>query len=168
MVIRSTFLFSHPNRDIKTDDPVIISYLAFNSKTKISSDSLCPTILILSHPTLQINIKKVKMRIVVCLNRFSLRSKTQETLKLMVNIWQLHKASWYRIQRTDLQHVHDERTNLRKLLGMSPSQNNVSNILFDPTLILHDRSTKQIPSSHPYCSVLTLSYNLIALGYRPI
>ena len=38
MVIRSTFLFSHWNRKSKTDDPVIISSLAFNSETKISSD----------------------------------------------------------------------------------------------------------------------------------
>ena len=44
MVIRSTYLFSHWNRESKTDDPVIISSLAFNSGTKISSDSLCPTI----------------------------------------------------------------------------------------------------------------------------
>ena len=40
MVVRSTFLFSHWNRESKTDDPVIISSLAFNSETKISSDSL--------------------------------------------------------------------------------------------------------------------------------
>ena len=55
MLIRSTFLFSHWNRENKTDDPVIISSftsLAFNSETKISSDSLFPTILILPHPTL--------------------------------------------------------------------------------------------------------------------
>ena len=45
-------LFSHWNRESKTDDPVIISSLAFNSETKISSDSLCLTILILPHPTL--------------------------------------------------------------------------------------------------------------------
>ena len=38
MVIRSTFLFSHWNRESKTDGPVIISSLAFNSGTKISSD----------------------------------------------------------------------------------------------------------------------------------
>ena len=44
MVIRSTFLFSHWNRESKTDDPIIISSLAFNSETKISSDSLCPTL----------------------------------------------------------------------------------------------------------------------------
>ena len=44
MVIRSTFLFSHWNRDSKTDNPVIISSLAFNSETKISSHSLCPTL----------------------------------------------------------------------------------------------------------------------------
>ena len=52
MVIRSTFLFSHWNRESKTDDPVIISSLAFSAETKISSDSLYPTIVILSHPTL--------------------------------------------------------------------------------------------------------------------
>ena len=51
MVIRSTFLFSHWNRKGKTDDPAIVSSLAFNSGTKIS-DSLCPTILILPLPTL--------------------------------------------------------------------------------------------------------------------
>ena len=34
MLMRSTFLFSHWNRDIKTDDPVIISSLAFNSEQK--------------------------------------------------------------------------------------------------------------------------------------
>ena len=50
MVIRSTFLFSHWNREGKTDDPAIVNSLAFNSETKIS-DSLCPTILILPHPT---------------------------------------------------------------------------------------------------------------------
>ena len=43
MVIRSTCLFSHWNRKSKTDDHVIVSSLAFNSETKISSDSLCPT-----------------------------------------------------------------------------------------------------------------------------
>ena len=48
MVIRSTFLFSHWNRDSKTDDPVTISSLAFNSERKISSDSLCPTLPYLS------------------------------------------------------------------------------------------------------------------------
>ena len=45
---------SHWNRESKTDDPVIISSLTFNSETKISSDSLCPTILNLPHPTLAI------------------------------------------------------------------------------------------------------------------
>ena len=35
MVIRSTFLFSDWNRESKTDDPAIISSLAFNSETKI-------------------------------------------------------------------------------------------------------------------------------------
>ena len=44
MVIRSTFLFSHWNRKSKTDDPVIVSSLAFTSETKISSDSLCPNL----------------------------------------------------------------------------------------------------------------------------
>ena len=39
-------------RESKTDDPVIISSLAFNSETKLSSDSLCPSILILPYPTL--------------------------------------------------------------------------------------------------------------------
>ena len=34
-VTRSTFLFSHWNRKSKTDDPVIVSSLAFNSGTKI-------------------------------------------------------------------------------------------------------------------------------------
>ena len=38
MVIRSTVLFSHWNRKSKTDDPVIISFLAFNSETRASSD----------------------------------------------------------------------------------------------------------------------------------
>ena len=52
MVIRSTRLFSHWNRKSKTDYPVIVSPLAFNSETKVSSDSLCPTILILPHHTL--------------------------------------------------------------------------------------------------------------------
>ena len=51
MVIRSTFLFSHWNREGKTDDPAVVNSLAFNSGTKIS-DSLCPTILILPYPTL--------------------------------------------------------------------------------------------------------------------
>ena len=54
MVIRSTFLFSHWNKESKTDDPVIISSLAFNSGTEMSSDSLCPTILILPHSTLSV------------------------------------------------------------------------------------------------------------------
>ena len=49
-VIRSTFLFSHWNRESRTGDPVTLIYLAFNSETKISSDSLCPTILILPYP----------------------------------------------------------------------------------------------------------------------
>ena len=35
MVTRSTFLFFHWNRKSKTDDPVIVSSLAFNSGTKI-------------------------------------------------------------------------------------------------------------------------------------
>ena len=60
MVIRSTFLFSHGNRKSKTDDLLTISSLAFNSETKVSSDSLCPTIpyfticvnLLLAHTTL--------------------------------------------------------------------------------------------------------------------
>ena len=39
------FIFPLEKRS-KTDDPVIISSLAFNSETKISADSLCPTILI--------------------------------------------------------------------------------------------------------------------------
>ena len=52
MVIRSTFLFAHWKRKSKTDDPVIVNSLPFNSETKISYDSLCPTILILPHPTL--------------------------------------------------------------------------------------------------------------------
>ena len=43
-MIRSTFLFSHWNRESRTDDPVTIS------ETKISSDSLCPMILILPYP----------------------------------------------------------------------------------------------------------------------
>ena len=53
MVIRSTFLFSSWNRNSKTDDPVIISSLTVTPETKTSSDSLCPTILNLPHPTLQ-------------------------------------------------------------------------------------------------------------------
>ena len=52
MMIKSTFLFFHWDRESKTDDPVIISSLVFNSETKILSDSLCLTILILPHPTL--------------------------------------------------------------------------------------------------------------------
>ena len=52
MVVRSIFLSSDSNRESKTDDAVIISSLAFNSETKVSSDLLCPTILILPHPTL--------------------------------------------------------------------------------------------------------------------
>ena len=44
MVIRSTCLFSHWNGKSKTDDHVIVSSLAFNSETKISFDSICPTI----------------------------------------------------------------------------------------------------------------------------
>ena len=51
IVVRSTFLFSHWNRESKTDYPVIIRSLAFNSETKVSSTSLCPTILILPHHT---------------------------------------------------------------------------------------------------------------------
>ena len=54
MVIRSTFLFSHWNRKSKTDDRVTVISLAVNSETKILSDSLCPTILILPQPTLSI------------------------------------------------------------------------------------------------------------------
>ena len=45
-------LYSHWNRESKTDDPVIISSLAFNSETKIASDPLYPIILILPHPNL--------------------------------------------------------------------------------------------------------------------
>ena len=40
MVIRSTLSFSHWNRESKTDNPVTICSLAFNSETKISSESL--------------------------------------------------------------------------------------------------------------------------------
>ena len=32
----------------------------------------------------------------------------------MVNIWLFHTASGFRIQPTDLQHMRDEQTNLRK------------------------------------------------------
>ena len=39
-MVRSTFLFSHWNRESKTDDPAIVNSLAFNSETKVSSDSL--------------------------------------------------------------------------------------------------------------------------------
>ena len=35
MVIRATFLFSHWNRKGETDDPAIVSFLAFNPGTKI-------------------------------------------------------------------------------------------------------------------------------------
>ena len=52
MVIRSTFLFSHLNKESKTDYLVIMTSLAFAPETKMSPDSLCPTILILPHPTL--------------------------------------------------------------------------------------------------------------------
>ena len=52
MVKRFTSLFFHWNRKSKIDDSVIISSLAFTPETKTSSDSLCPTILILPHPTL--------------------------------------------------------------------------------------------------------------------
>ena len=48
-----TFLFSHWNRKSKNDS-VIISSLAFTPETNMLSDSLCPTILILPHPTLPV------------------------------------------------------------------------------------------------------------------
>ena len=44
MVKRSTLLFFHWNRKSKTDDRVIIISLAFIPETKMSSDSLCPTL----------------------------------------------------------------------------------------------------------------------------
>ena len=50
---RSTFLFSHWYKKRKADDAVIVSSLALNLETKISSDSLYPTILILPNPTLK-------------------------------------------------------------------------------------------------------------------
>ena len=53
MVKRSTFLFFHWNMKSSIDGPAITNSLAFTLETKTWSDSLCPTILILPHPTLQ-------------------------------------------------------------------------------------------------------------------
>ena len=47
-------LFSQCNMKSKTDDPVVICFFAFTPETKVSPDSLCPTILILPHTTLQL------------------------------------------------------------------------------------------------------------------
>ena len=55
-VKRSTFLFFHRNRKNKIDDFAIISSLAFTPEMKRSSDSLCPAILILPHPTLGLRL----------------------------------------------------------------------------------------------------------------
>ena len=52
MMKRSIFSFFHWNRKRKVHDPVIISSLFFTPETKMSADSLYPTILNLLHPTL--------------------------------------------------------------------------------------------------------------------
>ena len=44
MVKRSDSFIFHWNRKGKNDDPVIISSLAFTPETKMSSNSLCPTL----------------------------------------------------------------------------------------------------------------------------
>ena len=59
MMKRTIFSFFHLNRKSKIDDPVIISSLSFTPETKMPSDSLYPTILNLSRPTLVISIIKV-------------------------------------------------------------------------------------------------------------
>ena len=52
MVIRSTFVFSHWNRDSKTDDPVLqVPWLSIQ-KQKYRLTHFAPTILILPQPTL--------------------------------------------------------------------------------------------------------------------
>ena len=52
MVIRSTFVFSHWNRDNKTDDPVLqVPWLSIQ-KQKCHLTHSAPTILNLPHPTL--------------------------------------------------------------------------------------------------------------------
>ena len=52
MIKRSTFSFFLWNRKSKIGDPVIIRFLPFTPETKMSSDLLYPTILILPHPIL--------------------------------------------------------------------------------------------------------------------
>ena len=54
MVMRSLNLFSHWNRKSETDDPVILSSLDFTPETRMSSDSLCPAMLILPQTALHI------------------------------------------------------------------------------------------------------------------
>ena len=68
-------------RENKTDDPVIVSSLAFNSKTKISSDSLCPTILILPYPTLS-NGEFLKIL-------FSMREPKKRNSVLVFQSWKM-------------------------------------------------------------------------------
>ena len=69
MMKRSTFSFFHWNGKSKIGDPVIISYLPFTPETKISSDSLYPTMLNLPHPALLhilVELLLVKIQILLC------------------------------------------------------------------------------------------------------
>ena len=64
---RSTFSFFHWNGKSKIGDPVIISSLPFTPETKMSSDSLYPTIPILPHLTLLHILVELLVRIQILL-----------------------------------------------------------------------------------------------------
>ena len=69
---RSTFSFFRWNRKSKIGDPAITSSLPFTPETKISLDSLYPTILDLHHPTLlHILVDLLLVRIQILLSCFT-------------------------------------------------------------------------------------------------
>ena len=69
MMKRSTFLFFHWNRKSKIGDSANISSLPLTPETKMSSDSLYPTILNLPHTTLLhilVELLLVRIQILLC------------------------------------------------------------------------------------------------------
>ena len=69
MMRRSTFSFFDWNGKSKIGDLVIISSLPFTPKTKMSSDSLYPTILNFPHPTLLhilVELLLARIQILLC------------------------------------------------------------------------------------------------------
>ena len=69
MMKRSTFSFFHWNRKSKIGDSAIISSLPFTPETKMPLDSLYPTTLNLSHPTLLhilVELLLVRIQILLC------------------------------------------------------------------------------------------------------